>query len=98
MKKIFLLVALVTSLCIAASAQDTKVIPAYWVVETNVHQKNFSIVRLYDTQNMLIHEVKMDGIYFNISKIRHRKKLDQLLKGYFPMMSRRDRAAISVSM
>jgi hypothetical protein len=68
-----------------------KVIPAYWVVETNVNHKNFSIVRMYDAQHNLVHEVKMEGIYLNVNKARHRKMLDQLLKGYYPMMSRKDR-------
>jgi hypothetical protein len=91
MKKTILLLAFVTSLLTAASAQDIKVIPAYWVVETNVNQKNFSIVRMYDAQHNLVHEVKMEGIYLNVSKAKHRKMLDQLLKGYYPMMSRKER-------
>jgi len=69
--------------------QDVKVIPAYWVVETNVNQKNFSIVRLYDSQHNLIHEVKMEGIYLNVSKLKHRKMLDQLIKGYYPVISKK---------
>lgn len=87
MKKTILLLAFVTSVMAMASAQDVKVIPAYWVVETNVNQKNFSIVRMYDSQHNLIHEVKLDGVYLNVSRTKHRKMLDQLLKGYYPMMS-----------
>jgi hypothetical protein len=91
MKKTILLLAFITSLLATASAQDVKVIPAYWVVETNVNQKNFSIVRMYDDQHNLIHEVRMEGIYLNVGKTKHRKMLDQLLKGYYPMMSRKER-------
>lgn len=57
--------------------------PAYWVVETNNNQKNFSIVRLYDNSNKLVHEVRMDGVYFDITRVRHRKMLDQLLRGRY---------------
>jgi len=98
MKKSILTLAFITSLLAAVSAQELKVAPAYWVVETNVRQKNFSIVRLYDAQHNLVHEVRMDGVYFNISKMKHRKKLDQLLRGYYPMMSRKERAKVSVRM
>ena len=60
-----------------------KVAPAYWVVETNSKLKNYSIVRLYDSNNQLVHEVRMDGIYFDVTRTKHRKKLDLLLNGYF---------------
>jgi len=86
MKKVILLLALVSGSLITASAQEVKVTPAYWVVETNVNQKNFSIVRMYDHQHILIHEVRMEGIYLNVTRARHRKKLDQLLKGYYPVV------------
>jgi hypothetical protein len=70
-------------------AQAKKISPAYWVVETNSNKKDFSIVRLYDSSNRLIHEVRMDGYYFDVTRTKDRRKLDLLLKGYFP------RAAIS---
>jgi hypothetical protein len=85
MKKIILLLACITGLCVAASAQAVKVIPAYWVVETNVKHKNFSIVRMYDDQHNLIHEVTMKGVYLNVNKVRHRRMLDELVKGYYPV-------------
>lgn len=89
MKRTLLLIALVTGFLAKAGAQDLKVVPAYWVVETNVRQKNFSIVRLYDEQNNLVHEVKMDGLYFDVNKPRHRKKLDLLLKGSYPLVAKK---------
>jgi len=89
MKEIILALALLAGSVVTAAAQDAKVIPAYWVVETNVKQKNFSIVRMYDDRHNLVHEVKMEGIYFNVHKARHRKMLDQLLKGYYPVTAAR---------
>jgi hypothetical protein len=91
MKKIILPLMMLAGLLTRADAQDTKIIPTYWVVETNVNQKNFSIVRMYDSQNKLVHEVRMEGIYFDVNKTKHRKKLDELLKGYYPVMSKKDR-------
>jgi hypothetical protein len=95
MKKTTLLLMMVAGLLIKAGAQDVKVVPAYWVVETNVQQRNFSIVRLYDSRNMLVHEVKMDGVYFDVSKANHRKKLNEMIKGYYPMMSKKDVRSIA---
>ena len=90
MKKAILALTLLAGSLATAAAQDVKVIPAYWVVETNIKQKNFSIVRMYDDQHNLIHEVKMDGVYFNVSKVKHRKMLDQLLKGYYPVTAKKN--------
>ena len=65
-------------------AQSEKISPAYWVVETNVHRKNFSIVRLYDSGNRLVHEVRMDGYYFDVMRAKDRRKLNLLLNGTYP--------------
>lgn len=62
---------------------QVKETPAYWVVETNINQKNFSIIRLYDDSDKLVHEVKMDGVYFDVTHAKHRKMLNQLLKGRY---------------
>ena len=75
------LLLLITQLLQAQSKES----PSYWVVETNANQKNFSIVRLYDKSNKLVHEVKMDGVYFDVTRSKHRKMLDQLLKGKFQL-------------
>jgi hypothetical protein len=81
MKRIILLSSL---LLIALRSQaQVKETPAYWVVETNINKKNFSIVRLYDNSNKLVHEVKMDGVYFDVTLVRHRKMLNQLLRGRY---------------
>jgi hypothetical protein len=81
MKRVVILsLLLLVSLGVHAQAKQS---PAYWVVETNINQKNFSIVRLYDKDNRLVHEVRMDGVYFDVARARHRKMLDQLLKGSY---------------
>lgn len=82
MKRIFLLCT-VFFIAATLNAQSPKVSPTYWVVETNIQQKTYSIVRLYDADNRLVHEVRMEGIYFDVTRSRHRKLLNELLKGQF---------------
>lgn len=81
MKRIILLSFLLV--IVTGVHAQVKTTAAYWVVETNIHERNFSIVRLYDTANKLVHEVKMDGVYFDVARPRHRKMLNQLLRGSF---------------
>ncbi|GEO05655.1 hypothetical protein AAE02nite_33190 [Adhaeribacter aerolatus] len=51
----------------------------YWVVETNLKQRDYSIVRFYNRHNELIYEEKLNNIYLNISRPRHVKKLNLAL-------------------
>ena len=93
MKRI-ILSTLLLLITFGLQAQTKKTTPAYWVVETNIEQKNYSIIRLYDSSNQLIHEVRMDGYCFDVTKSKHRKKLNLLLDGYFSrsdVYSRRNR-------
>ena len=61
---------------------STSLAQSYWVIETNRHQKNFTIIKFYNAKQELIYEVKKEGVYLNISKQRHRRKLDVMLKNY----------------
>jgi hypothetical protein len=81
MKRVVILSLLLLA-SVGLQAQSKKS-PVYWVVETNINQKNFSIVRLYDHENKLVHEVRMDGVYFDVARARHRKMLDQFLRGKY---------------
>jgi hypothetical protein len=81
--KRFIFISLLLLITFGLHAQTEKISPAYWVVETNLHQKNYSIIKLYDSSNHLIHEVRMDGYYFDVTRAKHRRKLDLLLQGYF---------------
>lgn len=53
----------------------------YWVVESNRNVPARSIVRLYDRQNELVHEVTLNTT-IDITKRRHRKAVVQVLKRY----------------
>lgn len=65
-----------------AEAQDTVTASTYWVVETNVNDRSYSILRWYDHDNQLVREVKIDGIFIDIRNARHRRILNQILKNY----------------
>lgn len=54
----------------------------YWVVETNINQKNFTLVKFYDGDNTLLDEIKLNGVYLDISRRKHKRKLDDLLYQY----------------
>jgi hypothetical protein len=53
----------------------------YWVVETNTNVANHSIVKIYDQQNALIHEVELQK-RLDITNRKHRKALVQIVKNY----------------
>ena len=82
MKRLVLLSAFALLAMTTAFAQQATTSPVYWVVETNPRNTPYSIVRFYDANNALVHEVTIDGVYINITKAKYRKKLDLLLKQY----------------
>ena len=54
----------------------------YWVIETNVHQKDFTIIKFYNDQHVIIYEKKQVGVYFDLSKKRYVRRLDLMLQNY----------------
>ncbi len=54
----------------------------YWVIETNRDQKDFTIIKFYNDQHVLIYEKKQVGVYFDLSKKRHIRRLDLMLQNY----------------
>lgn len=67
---------------LTAEAQDTVTASTYWVIETNVNDRSYSILKLYDQNNQLVHEVKIEGVSIDIRQARQRKILNQILKNY----------------
>jgi len=82
MKRLVLLSAFALLAMTTAFAQQAPTTPLYWVVETNLKSAPRSIVRFYDANNALVHEVTIDGVYINIKKAKYKRKLDLLLKRY----------------
>lgn len=80
MKRILSLAAAILTVTVSAFSQQDKSL--YWVVETNTQIKNYSVVRFYNLDNQLVHEVAMDHVRIDITKPKHQRKLNQLLKNY----------------
>ena len=59
----------------------------YWVVETNVRQKNFAIVRFYDQHHNLLFEERQIGVFYNPTKRSHKRKLNKMLGNYLQSRS-----------
>jgi hypothetical protein len=53
----------------------------YWVVETNKNSPDYSLVKIYDLRNELVHEVKL-ATTLDITNRRTRKALSQMIKQY----------------
>jgi hypothetical protein len=80
MKLTLFSILLILFLAINGYAQETKVPQLYWVVETNIHHRNCTIVRFYNKENQKVHEVTLMGVHIDIRVPKQRRKLDQLLK------------------
>jgi hypothetical protein len=52
----------------------------YWVVETNLKQRNYSVVRFYNAADELIYEERLEGVYLNIARPKHVKRLNLALQ------------------
>jgi len=85
MKTLILKTAFVFTLLIAGLSQSglaQALTPAknYWVVETNLKQRDYSIVRFYNAADELIYEEKLEGVYLNIARAKHVKRLNLALQ------------------
>lgn len=74
-------VKLVFVVCVGISFYGVQAQP-YWVIETNLRQRNFTIVKFFSADHRLLYEEKQMGVYFNPTKRRHKKRLDSMLEGY----------------
>ena len=73
-------------LVINGYTQEAKTPQLYWVVETNIHHRNCTIVRFYNQENQKVHEVTLMGVHIDIRVPKQRRKLDQLLKEHVERM------------
>lgn len=99
MRHIMIAAVLPLFITFAAPAQHLKSDPLYWVVETNKNNPSYSIVKFYDRFDLLVHEVRLDGVYIDIRVSKQKKKLDQLLKNYTDRIvasSRRNKSKRSI--
>jgi hypothetical protein len=75
-----ILIGALVSFTIAADAQVDGT--HYWVVESNKEIPYRSIVKIYNQENALIHEVKLHT-KLDVTNKRHRKVLTQMMRRYY---------------
>lgn len=63
----------------SAQAQASKPATGYWVVETNLHEAPYTIVKMYNLQNTLLYEERLEGKRLNIKRRRHVRMLNTSL-------------------
>ncbi len=76
MKSLLIIAAFLFSIGFA-KAQNSN---PYWVIETNINKTNFTILRVYDSQNSLLHEETIQGKALNILSRRDRRRIDRKVK------------------
>ena len=52
----------------------------YWVVESNIHQRDSHTVFFYSNDNVLMYKEKLEGIKLNVEKRRIKMKLKRALE------------------
>lgn len=62
-----------------SQAQQPVASENYWVIETNAVQRNYSIVRFYNTTHQIIYEERLEGIYLDATRRRTKKLLNKTL-------------------
>jgi hypothetical protein len=79
-------------ICFASFAQsakeNTSVYPTpkwisdkgYWVVESNVHMPDKSIVYFYTNDNVLVYKEKLEGMVLNLKRRKTKMNLKQVLE------------------
>lgn len=82
MKKSGLLLTLAMIACTPGMSQHSALSEEYWVVETHTRDTVYSVVRFFDGNNVLLHEVRVENVAIDIEQKKHRKKLDQLLSEF----------------
>lgn len=80
--KTVLCTALLLGFVMSTKAQSLPSDEGNWVVETNLNQKNYSIVRFYDQQGNLLYEEKLQGVYLDISRPKTRRILNKSLASF----------------
>lgn len=76
MKSILIIATILFSTSLATAQQSKN----YWVIETNVHQRNYTILRVYDSQNALVHEETIKGKAWSVLSRRDRKRIEKKVK------------------
>lgn len=85
MKKYLLVISVIFFLSLFSAttfAQKKSYVPekGYWVLVSNVHEKNNTTVRFYDDGSNLMYEEKVTGVKLNINRRKTLKHLKSALE------------------
>jgi len=69
---------IIVAFCFTATVEAQNLKP-YWVIETN-NKKDNTILRIYDVQNVLIHEEMINGKVLNVLARKDRKRINKKVK------------------
>ena len=70
---------IIVAFCFTAATVEAQNLKPYWVIETN-NKKDNTILRIYDVQNVLIHEVMINGKVLNVLARKDRKRINKKVK------------------
>ena len=82
MKKQLILTVMLLSVVALSGFADTpkiKEVKKFWVLETNIFDKSYSIINVYDSNSTLIKSIKLEGEYLNNLKKKDRKRIEKLV-------------------
>lgn len=82
MKKQLILTVMLLSVVALSGFADTpkiKEVKKFWVLETNIFDKSYSIINVYDSNSTLIKSIKLDGEYLNNLNKKDRKRIEKLI-------------------
>ena len=63
-----------------AETPRKKEVKKFWVLETNIYDKTYSIINVYDANAALIKSIKLEGEYLNNLKKKDRKRINKLIE------------------
>ena len=74
---------LMSAFVVAAVLHTTPVLAqepaAYWIIETNVKTKDYTIVRFYSGSHELFYEEKLNGVHLDIRRKKVQRQLNAAL-------------------
>lgn len=66
--------------CLGAAVAKAQSTEPFWVIETNLHQTDYTILRVYDAQNTLLHEETIQGKALDVQSRKDRKRINRRMK------------------
>jgi tRNA A37 threonylcarbamoyladenosine biosynthesis protein TsaE len=78
-QKITIVMAIILNAGLTHGLAQSNNCAAYWVIEGNIHQPTYTLLRFYTSEHLLIHEDRLNGKFLYIRKKKNRDFLDRKL-------------------